>query len=88
MQNTSNEYKGKIEIVDRERITIDGVASILTFDDKYVLLDTNTKDLFIEGENLVVIDLNKDSKRIIITGMINTLGFIDKRMKRKKGILS
>ena len=88
MQNNINECKGKIEITDRQKITVDGVMAILTFDDKYVLLDTTANDMFIEGEDLVIIDLNKESKRIIIKGQINTVGFSDKKTKRKRGMSS
>ena len=89
MQATTNSYKGKIEICDREKLIMEGVLSILTFDDGYVLLDTTAGDMFIEGENLAVLDLNKDSKRIIIVGLICTIGFNTKKTrKNKRGVFS
>ena len=86
MQEGEKKYKGKVEITDREKLVIDGVMSVLTFDEGYLLIKTSTCNIFVDGSGLSIVDLSKETNKLIITGLINTVGFEESKNKiRRKG---
>lgn len=83
MQKEDNKTGQKICVLDRTKTELDGVVGVLTFDAGFVLLECPNERISIEGEDLKIENLSKDSGKIIITGRINGLFYSDYKRKRK-----
>ena len=83
MQENIN-FKSIIKITDRKKTEIDGVDGILAFDDRFIKLDMEGCALIIEGEELRIENMIKDTKKILITGFILGLYYDKKSGKGKK----
>lgn len=81
-----DKFHGSIIITNREKIEVDGVEGIASFDNDCLTLIINdaTAHLIIEGNGLVVDELSKASKKMIVFGSIYSLYFNE--VKSKKGI--
>ena len=77
-------YKSLIKITDRTNTEIDGVLGILAFDERYVKLDMDECAMVIEGDNLKIENMIKDTKKILMSGCVNALYFDKKSGKNKK----
>ena len=76
----NNESYKKFEtcIDNREKITLNGVNNIESFEEDHIILKTALGEVCIEGENLKVESLTKESGEILIIGKINGLFYKDK----------
>lgn len=75
-----------IVLKDRKVFEADGIDGVVSFDEDYVKLITNLGILSIEGENLVIENLSKETKKIFISGQINGIFYsIEKKKKAKWG---
>lgn len=75
-----------ILLKDRKVFEADGIDGVVSFDEDYVKLITNLGILSIEGENLVIESLSKETKKIFISGQINGIFYsIEKKKKSKWG---
>lgn len=81
-----NKFKGTLTVTDRVCVTLDGVNNVEGFDDTYVLLDTKSGKVAIEGSNMKIESLSADNGVILIRGNINSVYYSDK--KAGKGFLS
>ena len=79
-------YRGELHIVDRASLTMNGVTNIDSFDEEYVSLSSELGKIGIEGKNLKIESLKKDSGEIEIKGSINGVFFSEK--KAKEGLFS
>ena len=75
-----------IVIDNRKRLVINGVINIEGFDDGEVTLIINEGKINVEGSELKIESLTKESGEIIITGDIN--GVFYSRQKLSSGLLS
>ncbi len=82
MQNS----KHQILIKERSSAEIDGVNYIRTFDDEGIVLESTDGKITLEGHELKIENLDKNSGRIVIVGNINAVYYSDSG-KKKKGIL-
>ena len=78
------EGKGKVVLVDRKILTLDGVLNVIGFDSGSVTLETNLGELYVEGEELKIESLLKDGGEIVIRGKIS--GFFYSEKKESKGL--
>ena len=76
--------KHLIKIEDRRIIEIDGVEGIISFDPDYICLNTMAGRIEVEGRDLIIEDLSKETTRILITGTINQVSY--KTQEKKKGL--
>ena len=75
--------KQNIFIFDRKRIEIDNVIGVCTFDEDYVSLESEFGRISIEGAGLMIDNLNKESKKISISGRINGVYYNDAKPKKR-----
>ena len=75
---------GEIKIVDRANITLSGVEKIVSFDDEEFLMETTMGNLRILGEGLELLKLDTNDGNVKIKGKINTLAYIDGKVKNKE----
>lgn len=83
----SNDIKQqKIILENREKLELNGVKNVLNFSDDYLELSTILGDVCVEGCNLRIQELCKESGKIEICGEIN--GIFYKTTKQSKGLFS
>ena len=75
-----------ILIIERSSVTVDGVESVLGFDESYVALDTVAGKITVEGQGLKIENLSKESGEILITGRVN--GVFYEEEKSPKGFFA
>ena len=77
-----NTIDQELVIKDRKSISLDGVISIESFNDDYLVLKTQGGNLSIEGEGLRIDSLNKDDGKISVVGRINGVFYSDGSAKQ------
>ena len=83
MLNEEKVGSGTIVIVDKKKLTLDGVNNVLSFDEGYVSLDTKLGILTVEGEGLKIESLTEGTGEIRISGSIEAVAYSEK--KESKG---
>ena len=78
MQNTQ-----KILITDKNRVEINSVSSVRSFDEDGVIIDTSLGLISIEGSELRIENFEKATSEILITGNILGVFYLEKKEKRK-----
>ena len=63
---------------NREILKLNGVLSIESFGEDYLVLDTELGELSVEGKNLKIESLIKENGDIYITGKINGIFYKEK----------
>ena len=79
-----SERKQNAILRNRERLALDGVSEVVSFDDAAVVLRTLLGTLTVEGEGLRVTKLLLDCGEVNIEGKISAL-FYDERTDRSRG---
>ncbi|HHY47635.1 MAG TPA: sporulation protein YabP [Firmicutes bacterium] len=78
----------RVEISERESITVSGVSNVESFDDQEVVLETSAGVLLIRGRELHVKQLNLDEGNLAIEGFIQGLDYLDEGGgKKARGLL-
>ena len=75
-----------LSVKDRNKLTLNGVSNIASFDESYVVLDTNEGKICIEGSGLKIESLSREGGDIEISGRIN--GVFYTQNKKVKGSIS
>ena len=78
--------KQKLVLKGREHLTLDRVRFVHRFDEEEVLLSGEDGRISVEGRDLKVESLNKDTGELIITGKIDGIYFSDKGAERGRGM--
>jgi sporulation protein YabP len=79
-------WRHQVILVDREEMTIDGVLSLGSYDEKEVIMETEQGLLMVKGEGLNIKQLNLDKSNIIVDGVIKSISY-DDSAHNKKGLL-
>lgn len=79
-------WRHQILLVDREELTIDGVVSLGSYDEKEVTMDTEQGTLVIKGEDIDIKQLNLEKGNVIIEGRVKAISY-DDHTHNKKGLL-
>ena len=87
MTEKSTVKKHTVNLYERKRAELDGINSILGFDEHYLSLDTEFGKLIIEGEGLKVENLLYDSGKISLSGEICALYYEKKKEKRSRSLI-
>ena len=78
----------QVVITDKNRLEMDSVICVRAFDEESVLLETSLGNIAVEGKDLKIENFEKSSAKILITGSINCVMYLEKRMKKKgRGII-
>lgn len=83
-KGSTGERKQNAVLRNRERLALDGVSEVLSFDDASVVLRTLLGTLTVEGEGLRVTKLLLDCGEVNIEGKISALVY-DERTERSRG---
>ena len=72
-----------ILISDRSRAEIDSVSAVVSFDEDGVLLESALGKIVVEGANLKIENFEKATSKILITGKITGVFYLEKSEKKK-----
>lgn len=64
-----------LTVTNRERLVISGVAGVASFDDQEILLETELGMLTVRGEELHIKQLDLESGRFAVDGMITAMTY-------------
>lgn len=81
-----NEYKEKTfqTVIDnRETLRLNGVINIEGFGEEYLILNTSLGELTVEGENLKIESLIKESGEILIIGKFNGMFYKERNTEKR-----
>ena len=73
----------KILISDRNRVEIDSVTAVNSFDEEGVLLESSKGRISVEGSDLKIENFEKATSTILITGNISGVFYVEKTEKKK-----
>lgn len=79
-------WRHQIKLIDREELTVDGVSSLGSYDEKEVVMETAQGTMIVNGEGLNVKQLNLEASNIIIEGNIKGIQY-EEGHKERRGIL-
>ena len=78
----------RITVTDRKSVEIDAVTSVRAFDEDGVLLETPLGKISVEGRDMKIENFEKASGKILITGNVIGVFYLEKADKKKgRGIL-
>ena len=77
------ENKQQIVITDKNKVEIDEVIYVMAFDEEGILIDTSLGKIAVEGTNLKMENFEKASKKILISGNVNGVYYLEKRDKKR-----
>lgn len=78
----------RITVTDRKSVEIDAVTSVRAFDEDGVLLETPLGKISVEGHDMKIENFEKASGKILITGNVIGVFYLEKADKKKgRGIL-
>ena len=79
----------QVIITDKNKIEIDYVISVKALDEDGVLLETSQGNISVDGTGLKIENFEKASAKILISGNISGVYYLEKRTKKKgRGILN
>lgn len=83
-----NEQVKKHDVIIRSRGTVklDGIVSVISFDETSVCLESVMGDMLIEGDELHIGSLDTDKGIVELEGTINSLYYETSGATRKKGL--
>ena len=73
----------RISVIDRKSVEIDNVLSVRAFDEDGVLLETPLGKISVEGSELKIENFEKASAKILISGNIIGVFYLEKSQKKK-----
>lgn len=79
----SKEMTQSLLLTDRERLVVNGVEDVESFNDECVILYTNMGILTVKGSELHINKLNVESGESIVEGIINSCEFQDKDVRKR-----
>lgn len=72
-----------------ERLTLDGVTHVESFDDREIVLETDLGGLIIQGEDLHIKELNLETGNLLVMGYVDSIEYLGESLsKRGKGFLA
>lgn len=82
----------QLVLQNRERLQVNGVAEVESFDEKQVIAVSKMGPLVVRGEGLHITQLNLEEGELTIEGAVNSFEYVeDKQAKmkaRSKGVMS
>lgn len=79
----------QLVLAERERLTLDGVIHVESFDDREIVLDTELGGLIIQGEELHIKELNLEKGNLLVSGFVQSVEYLGESLgARGKGLLA
>ena len=72
-----------ITVTDKNKVEIDAVTAVRTFDEDGVILESSYGLIALEGKDLKIENFEKASSKILITGNITGVYYLENKEKKK-----
>ncbi|SMD04570.1 sporulation protein YabP [Sporomusa malonica] len=83
IDNKTPKWRHQLTLVDREELTVDGVVTLGSYDEKEIIMETEQGMLIIKGEGLNIKQLNLEQGNIIVEGTVKGINYEDEQRQRK-----
>lgn len=87
----SGQPEHTLTVINREQVVISGVHAVDSFDDQEIVLETELGTLTIRGEELHIKQLDLESGRFAVDGMVNAFSYSARAtragVRRNRGFL-
>lgn len=77
------ELDHRLNLSNREKLSLDGVRGVGSFDDQEVVVETCAGGLVVRGRDLHITQLNLDQGQLALEGYIRTLEYLDDGLGKK-----
>jgi sporulation protein YabP len=78
---TGGSGQHSLHIVNREQVTVAGVLAVESFDDEEIILETDMGTLTLRGEDLHIKQLDLESGRFAVEGLISACTYSTPRQR-------
>ena len=86
---TASGQQHEVTVFNREGVRLRGIAQVMSFDDRQVVLDTELGGLIVSGEDLHIKHLDLDNGEMEIEGFFSALSYGPASgRKSRRGVLS
>ena len=82
----SGDREHNVSMISREKLDINGVIDVLDFDNTCVNIKTCMGILSVEGTDIKIVSLSKDSGKIYIEGNFDNLFYYNGAEEKRNGI--
>ena len=82
----SGDREHNVSMISREKLDINGVIDVLDFDNTCVNIKTCMGVLSVEGTDIKIVSLSKDSGKIYIEGKFDNLFYYNGAEEKRNGI--
>ena len=69
----------KLQLVDRQKLTMSGVTEVVSFDENTVILQTALGTLLIRGQGLQLKNLSLEGGQVAVDGTVTSLSYEEPR---------
>jgi len=69
----------KLQLVERQQLTMTGVTEVVSFDDATVVLQTSLGTLVVQGQELQLKNLSLEGGQVSVSGTVSTLIYEEPR---------
>lgn len=84
-----NNVRHQLILAERERLTLDGVIHVESFDDREIVLETELGGLVVQGDDLHIKELNLEKGNLLVWGYIQSIEYLgDSLGTKSKGLLA
>jgi len=87
IDNKTPVWRHQLTLIDREELTIDGVISLGSYDEKEIMMETEQGMLLVKGEGLNIKQLNLEQGSIIVEGTVKAISY-EEASQPKRGLLN
>ena len=85
-EDKTPKWRHQLTLIDREELTVEGVANLGSFDEREIVMETEGGLLTIKGEGLNIKQLNLEKGNVSIEGTVKNIAYEDEA-RPKKGLL-
>lgn len=77
----------KITLIGRNKLNIEGVTDVISFDEKIIAVDTFEGLLLIKGYDLQVSKISLETNELIVSGEVDSLSYNEILQKQNSSIV-
>lgn len=78
-----NSVRHQLILAEREKLTLDGVLHVESFDDGEIVLETELGGLVVQGEDLHIKELNLEKGNLLVQGYIQSVEYLGDSLGKK-----
>ncbi len=77
-----NNTKQKLQLTDRRELAVDNVENVDALGEDYVDITSDAGRMIVEGEELIIEELNREKRTLRIKGKINSITYMNEKKTR------